>query len=187
MARRGNFPGGSWDCDNNMTQRNRETAMERQNDSMLNRVLQLIERSHRILGYDTGLTSDSDRPLRSLSAMPLAPSETQSSVVTALLSAGIRTFSGKWKLSILWYLRQRPRRFSELASLLPGVTSKVLTYQLRELVDAGLVSRKFTIAPRQTRYALTEAGIDAMPLLQLLYEWGHRCCAHSGDFSSLER
>src|SRR5262249_7944567 len=100
-------------------------------------------------------------------------SETHHRLVIALLSAGMKTFSGKWKLSILWYLRQRSHRFGELASLLPGITAKVLAYQLRELVKAGLVSRQESHAPRQTRYALTEAGMDAMPLLQLLYEWGH--------------
>lgn len=137
--------------------------MNTENDSIFNRVLQLIDRSHRILGYDTSVPANSEQ----LSM--------HSDVVPALLSAGIRTFSGKWKLSILWHLRLRSRRFGELATLLPGVTSKVLAYQLSELVDAGLISRKRTSAPRQTMYALTESGMDAMPLLQLLYEWGHRC------------
>ncbi len=89
-------------------------------------------------------------------------------------------FAGKWKLSILWYLEQRSRRFSELASLLPGVTAKVLTYQLHDLMDAGLISRTESVGPRQTQYALTGEGIAAMPLLQLVCEWGNwqlRRCA----------
>ena len=94
-------------------------------------------------------------------------------IVARSLSAGMNLFSGKWKLSILWSLEQRPRRFGELAALLPGVTPKVLTYQLRDLVEAGLISRTETISPRQTEYALTESGIAAMPLLQLLWEWGN--------------
>lgn len=94
-------------------------------------------------------------------------------LVTRRLAAGIDLFSGKWKLSILWYLEQRPRRFTELAALLPGVTAKVLTYQLRDLVDAGLISREETISPRQTFYSLTEFGTAAMPLLQLVSEWGN--------------
>ena len=101
-------------------------------------------------------------------------------LVTRSLSAGMSMFAGKWKLSILWYLEQRPRRFSELASLLPGVTAKVLTYQLHDLMDAGLISRTESVGPRQTQYALTEEGIAAMPLLQLVSEWGNwqlRRCA----------
>lgn len=94
-------------------------------------------------------------------------------IVTRSLSAGVSMFAGKWKLSILWYLDQRPRRFGELASLLPGVTAKVLTYQLRELEQAGLISRTETVGPRHTEYALTESGIAAMPLLQLLWQWGN--------------
>ena len=99
----------------------------------------------------------------------------------ASLSAGVKTFAGKWKLPILWYLRQRPRRFGELGSLLPGVTPKVLAYQLRQLVKAGLINRVQSIAPRKVQYALTELGTDAAPLLTLLYEWGNRQLRRSGD------
>ena len=94
-------------------------------------------------------------------------------LVTRSLSAGMDMFAGKWKLSILWYLEQRPRRFSELAALLPGVTAKVLTYQLRDLMDAGLISRTESYGPRHTEYALTESGIAAMPLLQMVADWGN--------------
>src|SRR5438270_5279293 len=94
-------------------------------------------------------------------------------MVARSLSVGIGMFAGKWKLSILWYLEQRSRRFGELASLLPGVTAKVLTYQLRELEGVGLISRTETISPRHTEYALTEPGRAAMPLLQLLWQWGN--------------
>ncbi|HYS52751.1 MAG TPA: helix-turn-helix domain-containing protein [Thermoanaerobaculia bacterium] len=94
-------------------------------------------------------------------------------LVQRSLHAGMSIFSGKWKLSILWYLDQRPRRFGELASLLREVTAKVLTYQLRELEAAGLLSRTETVSPRHTEYALTESGIAAMPVLQLLWQWGN--------------
>jgi DNA-binding HxlR family transcriptional regulator len=104
---------------------------------------------------------------------PMISTENHPGLITALFATAIRTFSGKWKLSILWHLRHRSLRFVELASLLPGVTSKVLAYQLRDLVEAGLVIKTESIAPRRTRYGLTESGVDAMPLLELLYEWGH--------------
>jgi len=94
-------------------------------------------------------------------------------LVSRSLTAGVNIFSGKYKLAILWYLDQRPRRFGELATLLAGVTAKVLTYQLRELAEAGLISRTETISPRSTQYALTDSGIEAMPLVQMLCEWGN--------------
>src|SRR5438552_593626 len=75
-------------------------------------------------------------------------------MVARSLSVGIGMFAGTWKLSVLWYLEQRSRRFRELASLLPGVTAKVLTYQLRELEEVGLIRRTETIRPRHTEYAL---------------------------------
>lgn len=94
-------------------------------------------------------------------------------LVERSLSAGMNMFAGKWKLPILWYLEQRPRRFGELSALLPGVTAKVLTYQLRELIEAGLISRTEISSPRQTEYALTESGIAAIPLLHLVWDWGN--------------
>ena len=98
--------------------------------------------------------------------------ENHPALVVAVLNAGVKTFSGKWKLPILWCLRQRPRRFTELSTLLPGITAKVLTYQLRDLARAGLISRVQSRAPRQTQYALTQSGKDSVPLLKMLYEWG---------------
>ncbi len=94
-------------------------------------------------------------------------------LITRSLSAAMTMFAGKWKLSILWHLEQRPRRFGELSALLPGVTAKVLTYQLRDLEGAGLVGRAASSSPRQTEYALTESGHAAIPLLQELWEWGN--------------
>lgn len=106
--------------------------------------------------------------------------DTPPALITRSLSAGMNMFSGKWKLPILWYLEQRPRRFGELSSLLPGVTAKVLTCQLRELEDAGLIMRCGT-HPRQPVYTLTAAGLEARPLLQLLWEWGNWHLRHEAQ------
>lgn len=97
--------------------------------------------------------------------------ESNPASVTRSLSAGLGLFAGKWKLPILWHLEQRPRRFGELSALLPGVTPKVLTYQLRDLLEAGLICR-VAFLRGQWHYALTEAGRSAMPLVRSLWEWG---------------
>lgn len=121
-------------------------------------------------GYDTRQVAASERPNFEWSVEPVY--ENHPALVVAALNAGVKTFAGKWKLPILWYLRERPRRFTELSALLPGVSPKVLTYQLRDLASAGLISRVHSRAPRQTQYALTQSGEEAVPLLIVLYEWG---------------
>ena len=127
------------------------------------------------LAHEVEFSSDPDKPPYRFDSHP--------ALVQRSLHAGMSIFAGKWKLSILWNLEQRPRRFGELASLLPEVTAKVLTYQLRELEEAGLISRTETVTPRHTEYALTDWGVAAMPVLQLLWQWGNwylrrEACGH---------
>ena len=57
------------------------------------------------------------------------------------IKATLNVMSGKWKVLALWYLSFKPQRFAELRDLLPGVTEKVLTTQLRELERDGVISR----------------------------------------------
>ncbi len=101
------------------------------------------------------------------------PLDSHPALVTRSLTAGMGMFAGKWKLSILWYLSERPRRFGEIATLLPEATAKVLTYQLRELEEAELIRRESCSSPRRTSYALSEYGAALKPLLQLLWDWGN--------------
>jgi DNA-binding HxlR family transcriptional regulator len=87
--------------------------------------------------------------------------------------ATIDLVSGKWKVQILWHLSFGPKRFSELRKVLPGVSEKVLTAQLRQLEAGGVVSRKITpVVPPQVTYFLNKAGDELIPLLQELCDWG---------------
>jgi Predicted transcriptional regulators len=80
---------------------------------------------------------------------------------------------GKWKSLILWHLGEKTMRFSELRRTLPQVTQKMLTQQLRELEEDGLVSRMvYTQVPPKVEYSLTEAGSSLLPILSTLNEWG---------------
>ena len=80
---------------------------------------------------------------------------------------------GKWKSLILWYLGKNTMRFSELRRSLPRITSKMLTQQLRELEDSGLVHRFiYTQIPPKVEYSLTEAGKSLLPILDTLCQWG---------------
>ena len=85
----------------------------------------------------------------------------------------VDVLSGKWKTVILAYLHVRPMRYSELHTLLPKLSDKVLTDRLRDMVSAGLVvRRKSTTAARAELYALSERGESLDPVLSGLYAWG---------------
>ncbi|MEL7597173.1 MAG: helix-turn-helix domain-containing protein [Clostridiaceae bacterium] len=80
---------------------------------------------------------------------------------------------GKWKGVILWNLRNKTLRFSQLKRKLNGVTQKMLTQQLRELEEDGLINRKvFPQVPPKVEYSLTEYGKTIVPVLYSIYQWG---------------
>ncbi|MBR1736323.1 MAG: helix-turn-helix transcriptional regulator [Firmicutes bacterium] len=76
----------------------------------------------------------------------------------------------KWKLPILWYLHEKENtRYNELKRRIPGITNIMLTKSLRELEEAGLVSRKvYETIPPKVEYALTESGQELLPTLNRL-------------------
>lgn len=80
---------------------------------------------------------------------------------------------GKWKVLILWYLGKKTMRFSELRKAMPNITQKMLTQQLRELEENGLVNRFiYTQIPPKVEYSLTDAGKSILPILTNLGQWG---------------
>jgi DNA-binding HxlR family transcriptional regulator len=75
----------------------------------------------------------------------------------------------------VWHLGFGPRRFAALRDLLPGVSEKVLTAQLRQLEADGVVRRKTRFAnPPQVTYSLTAAGDQLIPMLTEMCHWGTR-------------
>ncbi len=80
---------------------------------------------------------------------------------------------GKWKLVILEHLRDGVRRFGELQRLLPAITPRMLTRQLRELETDGIVRRHvYPEVPPKVEYSLTDTGRSLEPLLGELRAWG---------------
>jgi DNA-binding HxlR family transcriptional regulator len=97
----------------------------------------------------------------------------------------INAVSGKWKVLAIWHLGFSPKRFAELRKLLPGVSEKVLTSQLRQLETDGIVRRKITPAsPPQVTYYLTGAGQELIEPMSVLCTWGTR---HLGIHPNLPR
>lgn len=80
---------------------------------------------------------------------------------------------GKWKLVILEHLRDGVRRFGELQRLLPAITPRMLTRQLRELEADGIIDRHvYPVVPPKVEYSLTDLGRGLEPLLTELRAWG---------------
>jgi DNA-binding HxlR family transcriptional regulator len=81
---------------------------------------------------------------------------------------------GKWKLVMIFYLLQQPRRTGELRRLIPAITQKMLTQQLRELEADGLVTRTvFDQVPPKVVYDIQRAERARLDeLLQALCSWG---------------
>lgn len=85
----------------------------------------------------------------------------------------LAVIGGKWKTSILWHLSAQTMRFSELTRTFEETTRKMLTQQLRELEQDGLVKRKvYAQVPPKVEYSLTEKGKSVIPILDRMCEWG---------------
>ncbi|PZU96151.1 MAG: transcriptional regulator [Pseudanabaena sp.] len=80
---------------------------------------------------------------------------------------------GKWKSVILWWLKGGSKRFGELMQLMPDISQKVLTSQLRELEADGLIERQvFAESPPRVEYSLSAHGKTLSPIMELMCEWG---------------
>ena len=80
---------------------------------------------------------------------------------------------GKWKPLIVFYLLGGTKRFSELRRLLPQATQQMLTMQLRELEQAGILHRQvYAQVPPKVEYSLTDLGRSIEPVLRQMCSWG---------------
>ena len=79
----------------------------------------------------------------------------------------------KWKILILRDLLPGTKRFGELKKSIGNVTQKVLTAQLRDMEDKGLVNRKvYAEVPPRVEYSLTDLGKSLKPVLDAMWDWG---------------
>lgn len=103
---------------------------------------------------------------------PVSPTERP--VYQCPVDAPLQVVGGKWKLVLLFYLLQEPRRNGELRRLVPTITQKMLTQHLRELEADGLVTRTmFDQVPPKVVYAVDpDERAKLEPLLKALCDWG---------------
>lgn len=81
--------------------------------------------------------------------------------------------SDKWKVLILRDLLTGTKRFGELKKSIGHVTQKVLTAQLRQMEESGLLTRKvYPEVPPRVEYTLTELGYSLRPILDAMWAWG---------------
>lgn len=89
------------------------------------------------------------------------------------VEAALEVLGGKWKGLILFHLSGDRKRFNELKRLIPGITQRMLTKQLRQLESDKIVHREiFQEVPPKVEYSLTNFGLTLTPVLKALQEWG---------------
>jgi len=89
------------------------------------------------------------------------------------VEATLDVIGGKWKPLILWHLGDSVMRFGELQKSLHGVNAKMLTKQLRELEEDGVIRRTvYPEVPPRVEYSITEFGKTVIPILEALCTWG---------------
>ncbi|WP_424245969.1 DNA-binding HxlR family transcriptional regulator [Elusimicrobium posterum] len=91
------------------------------------------------------------------------------------VSATLELIGGKYKALILWHLTDKTLRFSEIRRLVADATAKMLTQQLRELEEDGLLIRKvYPVVPPKVEYSLTKKGLSLRPILTEMFDWGSK-------------
>lgn len=87
----------------------------------------------------------------------------------------VQLIGNKWKLLILRNLLARPWRFNELRKSLEGISQKVLTDNLRQLEEDGIITRTiYPEVPPRVEYALSELGESMRPIIKSMEEWGKK-------------
>ena len=88
---------------------------------------------------------------------------------------------GTWKMPILWRLKDRVMRYSELKKDIPRITHKMLTSQLRQLEEEGFIHRKvYPVVPPKVEYSITDKGKTAIPIINAIREYGLQLMEEAG-------
>lgn len=96
-----------------------------------------------------------------------------------------RRIGGKYKARILWHLSSNKiLRFGELKRTLPDITTKMLTQTLKELATDELIIRKmYHEVPPKVEYALSNTGLELIPFIEHLHNWGKKQIEQQGSVS----
>jgi len=88
------------------------------------------------------------------------------------VEAAFDFIGGKWKALIVWHIGKHGRRYSEIKQKLPKISPRILSRQLRNLENDGIIVRKqYDGIPPRVEYTLTDAGLSLLPILDLSCDW----------------
>jgi DNA-binding HxlR family transcriptional regulator len=97
------------------------------------------------------------------------------------VEVSIAVLGGAWKMTVVKYLLDGPMRYGELRRSVGPVTPRVLTRQLRELENDGIVTRTaYAEVPPRVEYSLTPQGLALQPFVATLNAWGKNYIALIG-------
>jgi len=104
---------------------------------------------------------------------------------TCAVETTLAVIGGRWKVLIIRELFSGVKRFGELHRALQGITQKMLTQQLREMEQAGLVHRQVYLqVPPKVEYSLTPLGATLQPVLDSMHEWGMKFLERTSESNS---
>lgn len=96
------------------------------------------------------------------------------------VEAALDVIGSKWKGVILFHLLDGTKRFNEFRRLMPSITQRMLTLQLRELEQDAVINRKvYPVVPPKVEYSLTPFGAELKPILLSLRQWGSQVMQRS--------
>ena len=104
-------------------------------------------------------------------------------------SAAMELIGGKWKSVILFHMIEGEKRYNELRKIIPTITERTLSLQLKQLEIDGLIKRKVFAKkpPLKVIYSLTPFGTTLKPILQSITEWGITAAFEKGTFVEREK
>ena len=92
---------------------------------------------------------------------------------TCPVEAAMDVVGGKYKAQIVYELIKGTRRYNEIQRALPQATPRMLSKQLKELEEDGVINRVlYPVVPPKTEYSLTEMGETLVPIVESLCKWG---------------
>lgn len=104
---------------------------------------------------------------------------------TCEVESTLKLIGGRWKVLIIRELIFGVKRFGELQRSLPGITQKMLTQQLREMEEDGIIHRQvYPQIPPKVEYSLTPLGESLQPILYAMHEWAIKHLAEKNYQSS---
>jgi DNA-binding HxlR family transcriptional regulator len=89
------------------------------------------------------------------------------------LEVTLEALGPKWRIVILWWIKQDIRRFSDLKAVIPGISDQELTRQLRALEHSGIIMRqRYQERPPRVEYSVTKLGKSLDPVMESICNWG---------------